>query len=432
MKTWTFASLTSTSDYKQADYQIVGLPGTTTTAISSFLGGTQGTDWQLYWDNGNASSYWVMNESAAPFVFSTGKAYWLVKKGPWTINSSVVSSDLDTAGMALIAVHRGYNLITNPFALDVPWVDVQQVNGAAASEPLWDFTGSGGFVQATILKPYTGYYYINADSIANLKIPYAGTSGVLKTAVDTVAGWTVTIGVKTDEYADHSTQLGVRADASDGRDVHDYHRPRGIGEAPAIAIMRPDLDSRMPAFASDIRAGVRTVARWNLELSSRRGREVTLDASGTGAVPAEYDVYLADLVHQSYVDLRTNGIYKFIPVTDRSSFIVLIGSHDAVQAELGSIVPRTYALEQNFPNPFNPSTTIPVSVPLTGAATVKVYNILGEEIVTLHDGVLEQGRHWLVWDGRNRSGQQVATGVYLTRLTTPAGGSFVVKMMLMK
>jgi flagellar hook assembly protein FlgD len=52
--------------------------------------------------------------------------------------------------------------------------------------------------------------------------------------------------------------------------------------------------------------------------------------------------------------------------------------------------------------------------------------------VTLHDGVLEQGRHWLMWNGRNDAGRQVATGVYLTRMTTPAGGSHVVKMMLMK
>jgi hypothetical protein len=434
-KTWTFATYATPGEYKAADYQIVGLPGNGTAPVSTYLGGTQATDWQLYWDNGgtgNAADYMVLNSTAAPFVFSTGRAYWLVKKGPWTItNSSVTSSPRDN-DMVLIPLHAGYNLITNPFGLDVPWSAVQQVNGSSASEQPWEFAGALGYVRATILKPCTGYYFINSDTLTNLKIPYAGTSGVLKTAVDTVAGWTMVLGVRTEEYADHSTVIGVRADASDGKDDRDYHRPRGFGDAPSLAIMRADLDRRMPAFAADIRAGIGSLSRWNLVLDARKGREVKLDADGLGAVPAEYEVYLVDHVHQRYTDLRAHGAYTFTPVADRSAFSVLIGSHEAVQRELGSVVPQTYLLEQNYPNPFNPSTTIPVSVPVTGAVAVKIYNILGEEIATLHDGVLEQGRHWLTWSGKNAAGQQVATGMYLTRLTTPAGGSQVVKMLLMK
>ena len=64
--------------------------------------------------------------------------------------------------------------------------------------------------------------------------------------------------------------------------------------------------------------------------------------------------------------------------------------------------------------------------------TLKVYNILGEEIRTVHSGVLEAGRHWIVWDGRNDAGSTVATGVYLARLATPAGAGFVTKMLLLK
>jgi hypothetical protein len=434
-KTWTFATYSTAGEYKSTDYQLVGLPGTGTTPVSSYLGGTQATDWQLYWDNGgtgNTTDYMVVNNAAAPFVFSTGKAYWLVKKGPWTISSFVESAPLDTAGMVLIPLHTGYNLITNPFGLEVPWAAVQQVNGSAANEQPWEYSGSLGFARATSLRPYIGCYFVNSDTLTNLKVPYAGTSGVLKATVDTVAGWTVVLGVRTDEYADHSTEIGVRADALDGKDVRDYHRPRGFGDVPSLAIMRADLDKRMPAFAADIRAGIGSLSRWNLELDARRGREVKLDADGLGAVPAEYEVYLVDHVHQRYTDLRANGTFTFTPVTDRSAFSVLVGSHEAVQSELGSVVPRTYLLDQNFPNPFNPSTTIPVSVPVTGAVAVKIYNILGEEIATLHDGVLEQGRHWLTWSGKNSVGQQVATGMYLTRMTTPAGGSQVVKMLLMK
>ena len=431
-RTWTFATMSSPSEYKSSDYQMVGLPGTGTTPVSTYLGGTQGTDWQLYWDNGNEKDFFVENPGSSPFLFSTGRAYWLVKKGGWNLNTSVESAQLDTDGNALIPVHPGYNLITNPFGLDVPWNAVQQVNGNAAREPIWDYSFPSGFQTATVLKPFVGYYFINRDSITALKVPYAGTSGVLKAAVDTVTGWTLTLGVTAQEYADHSTQIGVRTDALDALDLFDYHRPRGLADQPSIAVLRPDLDPGMPVFASDIRSGIGELARWTAELTAPKGREVLLDVMGVGAVPSDYEVYLVDQIHQRYVDLRVNGVYKFVPVSGRSMFTVLVGAHDAVQAELGSVVPRTFALEQNFPNPFNPSTTVPVSVPVAGAVTVKVYNILGEEIVTLHDGMLDQGRHWLTWDGRNDGGRQVATGVYLTRMTTPAGGSHVVKMMLMK
>ena len=127
------------------------------------------------------------------------------------------------------------------------------------------------------------------------------------------------------------------------------------------------------------------------------------------------------------------GVYKFVPVTDRSQFSVLVGSHDAVQAELGKHGAAHIRARTELPEPVqSDARRYRSSVPVTGAVTVKVYNILGEEIVTLHDGVLEQGRHWLAWDGRNIAGRMVATGVYLTRMTTPSGGSHVIKMMLMK
>ena len=96
------------------------------------------------------------------------------------------------------------------------------------------------------------------------------------------------------------------------------------------------------------------------------------------------------------------------------------------------VVPKVFALDNNFPNPFNPSTTLPVAVPHTAEISVKVYNILGEEVRTVFAGQVEAGRHWIVWDGKNDAGAPVATGVYLARLTADAGVSMVKKMLLMK
>jgi hypothetical protein len=79
-------------------------------------------------------------------------------------------------------------------------------------------------------------------------------------------------------------------------------------------------------------------------------------------------------------------------------------------------LPRTVALDQNFPNPFNPQTTIRFSVPSTTRAQVVVYNVCGQKVRTLFDGSASAGDHSVVWDGADDSGSPVASGIYFYRL----------------
>ena len=81
-------------------------------------------------------------------------------------------------------------------------------------------------------------------------------------------------------------------------------------------------------------------------------------------------------------------------------------------------LPRTVALDQNFPNPFNPQTTIRFTVPSTAQAELAVYNVCGQKVRTLFDGVAGAGENSVVWDGADDSGSLVASGVYFYRLTT--------------
>lgn len=92
-----------------------------------------------------------------------------------------------------------------------------------------------------------------------------------------------------------------------------------------------------------------------------------------------------------------------------------------------SQVPRIFALYQNYPNPFNPSTQIQFSVPKDGRATLKVYNVLGQEVATLFDETARSGQ--LIT--REFSGSTLASGVYFARLQYN-GNSQVKRMMLLK
>ena len=79
-------------------------------------------------------------------------------------------------------------------------------------------------------------------------------------------------------------------------------------------------------------------------------------------------------------------------------------------------VPEEMELRGNYPNPFNPSTTIEYGVPADGIVSLKIYNTLGQEVATLIDGFQAAGYHSVSWNGRNSSGATVSSGVYLYRL----------------
>ena len=88
----------------------------------------------------------------------------------------------------------------------------------------------------------------------------------------------------------------------------------------------------------------------------------------------------------------------------------------AIAAETAT-TPTAFALGANYPNPFNPATTIPVSVAAgAGDVDLTIYNVLGQPVRHVWNGPLAAGEHRLGWDGRDAQGQPVAAGVYLYRL----------------
>ncbi|MFQ5633213.1 MAG: T9SS type A sorting domain-containing protein, partial [bacterium] len=94
-------------------------------------------------------------------------------------------------------------------------------------------------------------------------------------------------------------------------------------------------------------------------------------------------------------------------------------------------LPETFALLQNYPNPFNPSTNIRYQLPAQAQVKLVVYNILGQEVRRLVDEKKPPGYYTLIWDGRNRHGIPVPSGVYYYKITT---GDFSAskKMLLIK
>ena len=100
----------------------------------------------------------------------------------------------------------------------------------------------------------------------------------------------------------------------------------------------------------------------------------------------------------------------------------------------GASLPKAFALSQNHPNPFNPSTTINYQIPdETGnvAFTLNVYDIRGRLVKTLDRGMKSPGYYSSFWDGTDNNGSQVSSGVYFYRFTSSAYNA-TRKMILLK
>ncbi|MEA3287627.1 MAG: T9SS type A sorting domain-containing protein [Candidatus Marinimicrobia bacterium] len=164
----------------------------------------------------------------------------------------------------------------------------------------------------------------------------------------------------------------------------------------------------------------------------RLNREATLTLSLTSnqlEQAATLGVYLLRDEHWRYLGGIVDVADQQLDVTtgQLGRFVIATGDHP--QAEL--FIPKVFALEQNYPNPFNPSTTISFSLPRDAAVTVKVFNMLGQEVTTLVDGHYPAGMHAIQWNARNGSPAQVASGVYFYTIES-ADVRLVKKMVLLK
>ena len=88
-----------------------------------------------------------------------------------------------------------------------------------------------------------------------------------------------------------------------------------------------------------------------------------------------------------------------------------------LSGEVTATLPIEYALEQNYPNPFNPSTSVQFLVPKEGLVTIKVYDMLGQEVATLFSGNAQGGTYTSNWNGKDNSGNFVSSGTYIYRMT---------------
>jgi hypothetical protein len=187
-------------------------------------------------------------------------------------------------------------------------------------------------------------------------------------------------------------------------------------------------DVSVPSSVELIQDGNRL--SYKTDVNGLVGFEFTLYHDGNCEFNLTKDAFIADLNTSGnttkMVIVNESGSELFTSTSDFEILEVLVGSaNGAINASI-AIVPEVFGLSSAYPNPFNPSTSVELAIPTDGFASVKVYNLMGQVIATLHEGHLSANTYSFTWDGTD-----VASGMYFLQAES-AGNMDIQKIMLMK
>jgi len=152
---------------------------------------------------------------------------------------------------------------------------------------------------------------------------------------------------------------------------------------------------------------------WDLEFSRDGGNTWSSIVENLPIPQLSYEwVIDQEPASQAYIKViqdNVGGNYESV-----SGAITILAS--PVNIKTGWDKPGGYALIGSFPNPFNPSTTINYFLPEASKIDLTIFDLLGNEVITLNTEFYPAGRHSVQWDGRDQTGNDVGTGVYICRL----------------
>ncbi len=168
-------------------------------------------------------------------------------------------------------------------------------------------------------------------------------------------------------------------------------------------------------------SGAAMVVSWPSNVGTRFGAATIRFVGSSGAVNT-------DMLTNTSVDITDAGD----PAT---ATIYTNGLMTGVE-QISNELPNEFGLKANYPNPFNPTTSIPFAIARQARTDIAVFDILGRRVTTLVSDVKQPGYYKVTWDGTNGAGLHAASGVYFVRMNAVAdnGASFtaIQKLMLMK
>ncbi len=283
-------------------------------------------------------------------------------------------------------------------------------------------TSPGGHTGSIVFDSQGNFFVGHPDG--NTLIHQYGESGLLLNTFDVAVedrgtNW---IDLSSDQATLFYTSEGryiQRYDTETAAQLSDFAELPDEGHAQAIRLLPP----------GDGTGGLLVADGLNVKRLDETGRVIqTYDADATDS----WFALNLDPNGTSFwsTDQETDQVYRFDIESGRMERtfqagpgetvfgVCLKGELTAGITQVQSVLPMAYSISQNVPNPFNPSTQISYQLPQAGTVRLEIYNLLGQKIQTLVQGEQTAGVHTATWNGRDRSGRDVSSGIYLYRFVS--------------
>jgi endonuclease I len=401
------------------NYRLVALPGEVDRSLAATVAGEPGDAWQAFWDDGSDTNFLRAYTNSDRFDFRPGRGFWLLSSTNWTVAETFSTVSL-ADGTTTIPLHNGWNIISNPFDVDVAWSAVEGANGGSL-QPIWAWGSTVFDEAATFASARQGeaFYFLNDSGLDALTIPYDPASAAAGDAQQAAASTTLQLMAHGGEQDVSRVRLGTAPGSSAGRDVHDVVAPPMAFQSTALYALPVGADTasspRRARLAHDMRSSSVSNHTFDLILRATPGAAIALRLGDSEAF-AGANVVLVDLAAGTAHDLRATPTVSMRPTHEETALRVLVGDDAFVNAEQENLLPETLRLHPNYPNPFRTATTLTYDLPNASAVRIAVYDVLGRRVQVLVDERKEAGRHTVRWDGRGQSEQSLASGIYFVRL----------------
>ena len=253
----------------------------------------------------------------------------------------------------------------------------------------------------------------------------ASAQNLSREQVSTPDGWKLNIGAYGKNYIDTGNSVGRISGSLEGLDFRDNPEPPYMGGYVAVVMPKNGWSEKNYNFTSDIRSIAESDGVWDIQLRIKGEKgPVTLNFDIEGEFPVEHEVVLLDLINAETYNIKETTLVTLNQNWDELPIFplkIIAGTSAYVKSmtqEIFSVIPELFNLHQNYPNPFNPITTIRFEVSTPSKISLKIYNLIGQEVISLTESWFPIGTHELVWNGEDHRGSQVGSGVYIYQMNT--------------
>lgn len=435
----TGSGIESTTEKEfSAGWNLMSIPLIPENPLASSIIGDDIAQYFLYKYSGN--SYLPAD------TMSTGKGYWLGIETLTTIDitgSAIAQNDTSV-------LNAGWNLIASPFIRNYQKSLIYFVKNDTLANPesavtlgwiqnnyyAYEKTGSA-YISKDTLSTWNGYWFAALVDDLKMIFWYDSTTGNPPTEkpeeeLINTENWFVTITAEMNGKRDDLLQFGVNSDATDDFDSKFDNAKPPISPVSGAIESYFEYSNWSPYFSkylSDIKASFASPQpgkSWIFKVRPTTNGVIKLNWANIiqqlpDEIKTEYSFFLTGTGISSQINMLNLFEHQFEGTGNEVYTFVINSTLTNISDELNSY---SFMLNQNYPNPFNPSTRISYSLPSSSYVTLKVFDILGNEVALLINTIKEAGNHEVTFNAGNLS-----NGVYFYELK--AGGMRSVKKLIL-